>query len=557
MKKIKEFKTITDAAYADLEEAVGAENVSREPVILDGYAWQSYANNDPSKWVKRPIAVVLPRTTEEVQAVVKACNKHGIKFKAFSTGWGAWGGCTEDDVVQVDLRRMDRIVSLDAKNMCAVIEPYVCGAQLQAEAFKLGLNTNIVGAGPNCSPLAAATSAWGLGNTAIYTSFSPRNVLGFEWVTPEGEVVRGGSCGSGLDWFVGDGPGPSLRGLVRGAVGAFGGLGIFTKVALKLYNWSGPAVPKNLDGILLSVDSDVPDNLGIYLCFFPNVQAFNDANHKICDAEIGVMALRSTAAAALVTQYPHLADKILSQPVMKSFMTNTMRYLYVMMVVGSSPSDFAYQDQALRKIVKDHGGFIMHQHGNASQGARQWITLARSTSPALVFRRGGSFHTAVPRNDAMDLQSDFLEILNKKKIEEYIPQGKVIDDGGDTAYYVPFENGTWGHSEMTYQYDPNNEAHLKGLKSIHVESFLLNASMGMEPAHDNEAFARTLFSPMCCNFAEWQKKIACSFDPNDVGDKGYYTKEEEMHFEGLEPELVKKVQEIVKKYAWTEDGPPR
>ena len=233
---------ISAAVYRQLEDCVGPENVSCEPAVLDTYAWQPYANDDPSKWVTRPVAVALPASTEEVQAIIRVCNQHQLKFKAFSTGWGVWSGPSEDNIVQVDLRRMDNIVEIDEKNMYAVVEPYVCSAQLQAEAMKLGLNTHIHGSGPNCSPLASATSAFGVGNDGIYMSYSPRNLLAVEWVLPDGEILRLGSLGSDLGWFIGDGPGPSLRGILRGTAGALSGLGIITKCALKLYDWSGPPV---------------------------------------------------------------------------------------------------------------------------------------------------------------------------------------------------------------------------------------------------------------------------------------------------------------------------
>ena len=219
------------------------------------------ANGSSDRWPSS-----FPADTEDVAAIVKACKKHGLKFKPFSTGWGAWNGCTEENTIQIDLRRLNRILEINTKNMYAVIEPYVSGAQLQAEGMKVGLNTNIVGAGPNCSPLAAATSAWGLGHSGIYMSYSPRNVLGFELVTPEGEIVKAGSCGSGLDWFMGDGPGPSVRGLVRGTLGAFGALGVFTKVCIKMYNWPGPPVPE-VNGLVISSDSKRPSNIKMYSCF--------------------------------------------------------------------------------------------------------------------------------------------------------------------------------------------------------------------------------------------------------------------------------------------------
>jgi len=52
--------------------------------------------------------------------------------------------------------------------------------------------------------------------------------------------VRLGSLGSVGEWFCGDGPGPSLRGAIRGNVVPMGGLGVFTLAATKIYHWPGP-----------------------------------------------------------------------------------------------------------------------------------------------------------------------------------------------------------------------------------------------------------------------------------------------------------------------------
>jgi len=39
-----------------------------------------------------------------------------------------------------------------------------------------------------------------------------------KWVTDEGEIIRLGTLGASDEWFCGDGPGPSLRGILRGGV---------------------------------------------------------------------------------------------------------------------------------------------------------------------------------------------------------------------------------------------------------------------------------------------------------------------------------------------------
>jgi len=251
---------ISEDAYKELEEALGPENVSREPAVLDCYAWQAFTEvvGETSGWCpNRPAAVALPGSTAEVQAVVRICGKHSLQFKAMCTGWGVWNMVGGEDVVQLDLRRMDRILEIDEKNMYAVVEPYAIGAQLQAEAMKLGLNCHIIGAGSGTSPLASATSLCGYGWSGLTTSYSARTLMATEWVLPDGELLRIGTVGSGPEWFCGDGPGPSLRGIARGYIGNCGGLGVFTACALKLFPWPGPPEPV-VEGTLLD-----PERAGV------------------------------------------------------------------------------------------------------------------------------------------------------------------------------------------------------------------------------------------------------------------------------------------------------
>ena len=95
----------------------------------------------------------------------------------------------------LDLRRMNRILEIDEKNMFAVIEPYVIAAQLQAEAMKVGLNCNMIGAGASCSPLAQSTSIGGHGPASLYMGHASEVLLALEWVMPDGEILRTGSLG--------------------------------------------------------------------------------------------------------------------------------------------------------------------------------------------------------------------------------------------------------------------------------------------------------------------------------------------------------------------------
>ena len=178
------------------------DNVTDDPAFLDSYAFQWLAElvrPNRSHYMPRPWAVVMPASTGEVQAVTKVCNKYRIKIKPISTGWYHWAAPMKDNepTVQLDLRRMNRIIDIDEKNRFAIVEPYVICAQLQAEVMKRGLNINIIGAGSSTSVVASACAYFGGGPSSYYMGNNSDNLLGQEWVTPAGKIVRTGSLSSG------------------------------------------------------------------------------------------------------------------------------------------------------------------------------------------------------------------------------------------------------------------------------------------------------------------------------------------------------------------------
>src|SRR5512136_1976808 len=111
--------------YKALEDILGTEYVSDDPAITETYA-------NPVRHglavAPRFEAITLPNSTEQVQAIVKLCNKHKVQFKASSTGW-LYSDPGRANCINIDLRRMNRILEINEKSMYAVVEPYVVGAQ--------------------------------------------------------------------------------------------------------------------------------------------------------------------------------------------------------------------------------------------------------------------------------------------------------------------------------------------------------------------------------------------------------------------------------------------
>ncbi len=544
---------IAEEAYKALTKAVGEENVSREPAVLDAYAWQPFLNDDPALWTARPAAVVLPASTQEVQAVVRACNRHGLKFKALCTGWGVHAGPTTEGVVQVDLRRMDRILELDEKNMVAVVEPYVSGAQLQAEAMKVGLNTHLIGAGPVCSPLASATSMHGVGHDGIYMSYSPRNVLGVEWVLPDGELLRLGTPGSGEGWFSGDGPGPSLRGVMRGASGAFGGLGVFTACALKLFNWPGPPAMK-AEGTVCDSVVEQPENLRFYGCVFNRAEDFADAMYEVGEAEIGYLCLRISLASFPMAMAPKVYRMLMRTRNLRSIIYDALRYPFTILLAGDSMAELEYQEAVLRQIVLKHSGIILDMQA-PPLGPMLPLNLIRASLIPAAFRLGGTFCTNLDENDALDSQMPWSDAIAAVK-RPWIERGAILDDGAENPYFVPYENNTWAHCEVVHMYSVHEEESLRALKPLAFLATLEAIERCMTPLSVLTPEVRKALSPLAGHFNRWQKRISARFDPGEAADAGLYTDERDFETKDVEPERVKRFRELDERLRWGEEGPP-
>ena len=232
-------------AYKELELVVGKNNVSQDIAMRESYrviTAQSSAHYGPYD-TKSPIpgAVIMPGSTEEVQKIVQICNKYNIHFKAATTFWSVMGYIGDDDSLQVDMKRMKKM-EFHERDQYVVVEPYAIGAVVQVEAMKRGFNVNIAGVGCSSSTLAGTASWVAFGPSSCFMGVASENMLACEWVLPHGELLHPGSLGAGGDWFCGEGPGPSVRAILRGKQGTAGSFGICTRVAVRLHPWPGPTV---------------------------------------------------------------------------------------------------------------------------------------------------------------------------------------------------------------------------------------------------------------------------------------------------------------------------
>lgn len=455
---MSERMTLPAHVRSEFEQIVGARHVSDSPAMLTAYAWSTGVGKVPGdkKFTKVwPIAAILPQTTEEVSAIVKCCLRHGLGFKAHSTGYGSMSHVPTPKTVAIDLRRMNTL-EIDAKNRMAIIGPYVTAGMLQAEALKHGMTCHIVGAGPAHSPLASATSLIGVGITSQGTSANMRNLLSWEWVTPQGEIIRGGSAGSDCGWFSGEGPGPGVRGMIRGFFGAGGALGVFTRIGYKLYPVPMDG-PQQDTGSLPQIGMAVPENFGFYQAVWPDWETHRNASFELIDSNTCFAMLRmppdhigwtvTGTNAEYVSQVKRGALPEVAQPCNDKNWT--------LMTVSRSAAELKWREGVVRDIVARTGGrFIDISREHTEVLFRNLMT---SQYVPRVMRPSGGITTSFGVLDSFHFLPRAMAAGEQSLRGENRPNGKLIEGGREEQWAWPHE-GRYLWSENIINFNPADKA---------------------------------------------------------------------------------------------------
>ncbi len=526
-------------AYEALEDIVGPDNVSEDPAVVDSYAHQADAEltGTPGRFMPRPAAAILPGSTEEVQAIVRTCNRYRLKYKAYSTGWGTFSASRVEGVVQIDLRRMGRILEIDEKNLFAIVEPYAIGAQIQAEAMKLGLNCHMIGAGAGCSPLAAATSLNGNGPDSISMGGGTENLLGIEWVMPTGDILRTGSWGSRAGYFCSEGPGPSARGLCRGFLGAAGGMGVYTKCVLRLDPWPGPPeLP--VEGTVPAYKSPLPNNIRAYTLAFPTWQAYADGYYKFYDADIGYIQhsqfnkfgedLQGAMIKIISDHTKQLDDleDLLKTPEVQRF-TEELKRSFQLVLAGMTARDIEYQEKVLDNILAETGGKKVAAMSDPEMEKYVLMYLIRLPYKNLNYTLAGGYTTVFSEKGTPDYVIDYIPPA-EKILKKHQETGLIVDGGANMMMGASAAYGGGGVAwfEQFMFHDPHvkesgEEAYAC---AIEVAKFLREQKW---PGHyegmkgSREARRETLLASNQPEVYKWQRKLKEVFDPNETGDGMY------------------------------------
>jgi glycolate oxidase len=210
-----------------------------------------------------PGAVALPTETAEVAGLVRICGEFDVPIVPRGAGSGLSGGANGiDGALTVAFTAMDRIVEIDAANLCVVTQPGVINATLKAAVAEQGLFY-----APDPASFEMCSIGGNLGTNAgglccVKYGQTRESVLGLEVVMADGSVIRTGGRN------VKDVAGYSLTHLL---VGSQGTLGLITEATLRL--------------------RPTPPPRATLLAFFPTLESAGDAVAGIAAAGLSPVTL--------------------------------------------------------------------------------------------------------------------------------------------------------------------------------------------------------------------------------------------------------------------------
>lgn len=231
------YKSITESDSLQFKKIVGNDFVSNHKDQLE-----KYGRDETEDLLYYPEVVVKPQTVSHISEILKYCNQNKIPVTTRGAGTGLSGGALPvKGGVLLSMEKFNKILSIDVRNLQAVVEPGVINYVFQEEVKKHNLFY---------PPDPASWGSCSLGGNVAHSSGGPKAVkygttrdyvLNLEVVLPNGDIIWTGA--NTLKYSTGY----NLTHLFTGSEGT---LGVITKIVFKLI-----PLPKN-DLLMLVPFSD-------------------------------------------------------------------------------------------------------------------------------------------------------------------------------------------------------------------------------------------------------------------------------------------------------------
>ncbi len=275
-------KPLSAEFLAQTAAAFPADFLTHEPQDLEAYG---------RDWTKvfapNPVAIVFPRTTDEVSRFLKLCSKHRVCVVPSGGRTGLAGGAVaaQGEVV-LSLTRMNTMGPVDVLAQTVRVQAGAVTETVHKHCEQLGLTWPVDFASKGSSQIGGniATNAGGV--KVIHYGMARNWVLGLQVVTMSGEVLE---LNGALEK---NNTGVDLRQLF---IGSEGTLGVITEATLKLAR-----VPEKLDVFFFAVaDTSAVLRLFLEARRAPfTLMAFECLTHNCLEAVLWNLKLKSPFQAA-------------------------------------------------------------------------------------------------------------------------------------------------------------------------------------------------------------------------------------------------------------------
>jgi D-lactate dehydrogenase (cytochrome) len=368
-----------------------------------------------------PDAVVHALDADEVAAVVSACARHRVPVIPYGVGTSLEGHLLAvQGGISIDLSQMNQVVSINAEDLTATVQPGVTRKQLNDALKDTGLFFPIdPGADATIGGMTATRAS---GTNAVRYGSMRENVLGLEVVTASGERIRTGTrarkSAAGYD-------------LTRLFVGSEGTLGVITEVTVRIY-------PQ-------------PEAISAATVSFPTVRGAVDT--VIQTIQLGVPVARSEFLDASSVRAINAYSKL-----------NLREQTTLFFEFHGSENGVAEQAQTVQEIARENGGEDFEWATRPEDRSRLWNARHNAYFAGLQLRPGAraiTTDTCVPISRLADSLLGAHEILSRAKVPTAI-----VGHVGD------------GNFHCMLLVDPENPDEIAECERLNAEIVRLAVSMG-------------------------------------------------------------------------------
>ncbi|WP_425994498.1 FAD-binding oxidoreductase [Caulobacter sp. DWR1-3-2b1] len=216
-----------------MTKPVPADTLSRLKAVLGEDGW----SQDPDRlapkllewrgrWRGQTPLLVLPRSTQEVAAVVGICAEGGVAITPQGGNTGLVAGQIPQGEILLSTEKLRAVRDVDGLDDVMVLEAGVTLSEAHAQAASVGRRFTVGVASEGSCTIGGLVSTNAGGTAVLRYGMMREQVLGLEAVLPNGEIWRG------LKRLRKDNTGYDLKQLL---IGAEGTLGVVTAASLKLH----------------------------------------------------------------------------------------------------------------------------------------------------------------------------------------------------------------------------------------------------------------------------------------------------------------------------------